>query len=130
MPLTFPTSTTQVDQLLIELVVVLPAETAIAAVGRVRAVIQLLQDFVWSTAIGSVEGVLALGTFNVVMSFALAMWVASAVRRASIVRDMFSLRAAGARHYAASRVFVCGSQAEPCDFTAQSRNTGSDAKGV
>ena len=108
MPLTVPTSTAQVDQLLVELVVVLPAETAIAAVGRVRAVFQLLQDFVWSTAIGSVEGVLALGTFNVLVSFALAMWVASAVRRASFLRDMFWLRAAGARHYRASRSFVRG----------------------
>ncbi len=108
MPLTVPTSTSQVDQLLVELVVVLPAETAIAAVGRVRAVFQLMQDFVWSTAIGSVEGVLALGTFNVLVSFALALWVASAVRRASFLRDMFTLRAAGARHYRASRAFVRG----------------------
>ena len=96
---------------LVELAVVLPAQKAIEAVGTLRALFQMLQDFVWETAITSVEGVLALGAFNLLVSFSLAMWVAPAVRNANILQGMFHLKTAGLRYCGAARDFVFGPQA-------------------
>ena len=95
-----PIYTTDLDRIdmLVGLAVVLPAQQAIEAVGSLRAVFQMVQDYVWETAITSVEGVLALGAFNLLVSFLLALWVASAVRRGHVVAGVTILKAAASRY--------------------------------
>ena len=113
MTVLLPTSTIEIASIekLVELAVVLPAQTAIEAVGTIRAMFQMLQDFVWETAITSVEGVLALGAFNLLVSFSLAMWVAPAVRTANILQAMLYLKTASLRYYGAAHASIFGPQA-------------------
>jgi len=105
-----PISTTQIDhiEVLAGLAAVLPAHTAIEAVSALRTMFQMLQDYVWETAITSVEGVLALGAFNLLVSFVLAMWVACAVRRVHLGQCVAMLNATTARHLGTVRVAVFG----------------------
>lgn len=104
--------------------VVLPAQKAMAVVGRIRAMFQMLQDLAWETAITSVEGVLALGAFNLLVSFSLAMLVAPAVRQASIMQSMSMLKSTGVRYYGASRDFVFGPEALLAQLPAGSTSRG------
>lgn len=83
---------------LVDLVSTLPADNVIAAVGSVRAAIQLMQDFAWETAITSVEGILALGAFNLLVSLSLGFWVATALRHATFMQQLSLLKTSGVRN--------------------------------
>lgn len=101
MPAILPNTLAEVARLetLVDLASVLPVEHVIAAVGPVRAVFQLMQDFAWETAITSVEGVLALGAFNLLVSLLLALWVATALQHATFMQNLSILKTSGARDF-------------------------------
>lgn len=103
---------------LVELVSILPADNVIAAVGSVRAAIQLMQDFAWETAITSVEGILALGAFNLLVSLSLGLWVATALRHATFMQQLSLLKTSGVRNV------VFGSQARATVVPAATSSRG------
>jgi site-specific recombinase len=103
---------------------VLPAQQAIDVVSGMRAVFQLLQDYVWETAITSVEGVLALGAFNLLLSYSLAMWVTPEVRRANLVQSIAMLKVTCARYCSVVRGIVVGPRARAVQLPAESAPRG------